>query len=281
MASYTSQYVSQIAKDNKEEKKREMPSRKEVEKDVEENQKKYENIIVGLTKNFFTAGSNVNLNVRVDLVQEGWIALYRALKRYDPKFECTFEVYLRSWVYGAMYRFLCKLQEHPESFKKKLRTYNELVYRNPEITEREIREETGWKMSTVRLVKDIKNTSTVSLDNYNEETVGVFYETVKDEEEESIEDKYQRNEREMRIRKIIGSALTPTQQKILNMKLFKGYSTKEISKLLGVTPRNVNKRLTSIYEILRQIPELRDMYVSLYKQGKVATEVEEEEEVEG
>ena len=98
-------------------------------------------LVITLARGFYKSGLAVT-----DLVQEGSIGLMRAIEKFDPTRGFRFSTYASWWIRQAILRsiYLSAEIRIPVNVSSRKTSLNKLLRENPDLTEEEILEKTGF-----------------------------------------------------------------------------------------------------------------------------------------
>lgn len=163
---------------------------------------KYKDLVVKISRCYFIAGGDLE-----DIIQEGMIGLYKAIKNYNPSKEASFKTFA----------VLCIKHQIQSAIKS----------------------------STANKNKPLS--SAVSFQDFAEDSNGNSFEFLPVELifDESPEDEAINKEEYVSLKKKIKDILSPLEYKVLNYYI-KGYTYKEISITLGVTEKSIDNSLSRI-----------------------------------
>lgn len=163
---------------------------------------KYKDLVVKISRCYFIAGGDLE-----DIIQEGMIGLYKAIKNYNPSKEASFKTFA----------VLCIKHQIQSAIKS----------------------------STANKNKPLA--SAVSFQDFAEDSNGNGFEFLPVELifDESPEDEAINREEYVSLKKKIKDILSPLEYKVLNYYI-KGYTYKEISTTLGVSEKSIDNSLSRI-----------------------------------
>lgn len=223
-------------------------------------------MIKGIARKFIKHNNDYNFE---DLVQEGTIASYKALQKYDASKNVAITTYLRPWVHGAIYRYVCSNVTHcaiPDYrnreiyvLKKTLASFKQINGREPTIEE--LSKEMNEDIDHVNnLITDYRIFDSISKGISIDETFDDSNGNSKHEvltSGYSLESEVVHNELKATLENAINKHLSQKQQEII-MRKMKGESSTKIGIELQISRQTVNNNLKAIYKKLEyNCPELK------------------------
>ncbi len=187
-----------------------------------------------------------------DLEQEGYLALYDAVDRFDPTLPYTFITYAKYWIEQRMRRYIGNYartvripvheQENCRKYQKFLHQFQMVFGRKP--TKQEITAYLGLSIrQIIQLEKNQRMKYLKSLDTYvseeNETTLGDLVASEEDIEA-LVLDRVEQEELKRILWSMVDS-LQGKQPEVLHMRYQERKSLKEIGQTLGVTTGRVRQ----------------------------------------
>ncbi len=191
-----------------------------------------------------------------DLYNMGVIGLIDAIDKFDPALGVKFATYAEYRIKGAIMDGLRTLDWVPRSIRlkeKKLEAAEAKVAQKfgRRGTEQEIAEAVGLPLDKFhRLVRDVRGTSRVSLDNPASDDSVTISETIPDAKAESPLEALKLSEANSDIANAIAE-LPEKEGRVVSLYFFGNLNMKEIGKRLGVTEGRVSQLRTKALKRLR------------------------------
>lgn len=216
---------------------------------------------------------NENLQNVDDLIEEGNIALLKAVEKFDLSHGCRFSTYATRWIKKSinltrMRHYIVKIPVEKISLMNKVKDiideYRSFSYEFPSIEELMFR--TNATKEAIQTVIDlIKYYNVYSLDTPrdedDDECLGdTIIDTATSVENQAIGNvEFERLYDNPRYNKF----LTPKTKKIINIMIKKGYTQKEVAEYLNTDKQNINNPIVSARKKMLANLEMRE-YLSQF-----------------
>lgn len=200
----------------------------------------------------------------MDLVQEGNIALIKAVEKFDGNLGYKFSTFVYPAIYSSIKRYvimnrIIKTSVNNEANRARISAtideYRKIYGKEP--TNEELSKLTNMSIDTVKFIKNIIDDA-ISLDTYiSEENEDTLYSVVACDEE-SLEDKVINRIFAQDFSKEFDKAkkLTKKQKEIFRMMVYNQYSNKETADAMGISHQYVSEVKKTIIDRVRSDKKL-------------------------